>query len=86
MVSGLGTELTSSDSMYVSRQSPDPHVGLSPTVAAARPHDDLMMTQALDSQLLRQQVTATLSAARRGDAVMQCFVLTAWDEGMQGQR
>jgi len=45
-----------------------------------------MMTQALDSQLLRQQVTATLSAARRGDAVMQCFVLTAWDEGMQGQR
>jgi len=40
-----------------------------------------MMTRALISQLLRQQVTAMLSAARRGDAQMQCFVLAAWDEG-----
>ena len=38
------------------------------------------MAWAVISQLLRQQLTAKLSADGRGDALMRCFVLTACDE------
>jgi len=40
-------------------------------------HDDLMMTQVVICQLLRQQVTVRLSATRRTDTLMWCFVFTA---------
>ena len=42
------------------------------------------MTRGIISKLLWQQATAKLSADRRGDALMQCFLLTTWDEGNGG--
>jgi len=47
------------------------------TYRPQRQHDDLMMTQVIICQLLRQQVTVRLSATRRTDTLMWCFVFTA---------